>query len=99
MLELEKIQNQFYLSHKGYCYCCDKEVVFEANNNWLRDHLLCTNCQSLPRERALMFIIQSYFPNWESLAIHESSPAIRGASIKLKERVKNYTSSQYYPNQ
>lgn len=72
--------------------------MFEANNSWLRDHLLCPNCCSLPRERALMYVIQSYYPNWEQLTIHESSPAIRGASLKLKTRVKNYIASQYYPN-
>lgn len=99
MMDKDITQNKFYLSHKGYCYCCDSEVLFEATNNWLRDYLVCPKCYSLPRERALMYIIQTYYPNWKQLAIHESSPAIRGASLKLKTNVKDYIASQYYPNQ
>lgn len=91
--------NGFYFAHKGYCPCCEKQVIFEAYDDWLRDHFLCPNCYSIPRERALMLIIEKYYPNWKGLNIHESSPGSRGASEKLKSNCSNYTSSQYYPNQ
>jgi len=88
-----------YFSHKGYCPCCEQEVVFESKNSWFRDNLLCKNCYSIPRERALVVTIEKYFPNWKDLRIHESSPSSRrGASLKLKNNVKNYVASYYYPN-
>lgn len=45
-----------------------------------------------------MKVISDYYPNWRDLAIHESSPGGRGASIKLHHECKNYSASQYYPN-
>jgi hypothetical protein len=97
---IEKIiPGEFYFSHKGYCPCCDKEVIFQAYNNWLRDNFICPKCFSIPRERALMLIIEKYFPGWRDLDIHESSPYNRGASEKLKNECKKYISSQYYPDQ
>jgi hypothetical protein len=74
----------FYFSHKGYCPCCEKEVIFRSFNSWLRDNFICTNCFSIPRERALMLTIEKYYPNWKNLNIHESSPSNRG---KYKDEV------------
>jgi SAM-dependent methyltransferase len=93
------LPNNFYFSHQGYCPCCDKEVLFQATHSWLRDYFLCANCGSIPRERALMLVIEKYYPNWKNLSIHESSPSNRGVSLKLKNSAKNYIASQYYPNQ
>jgi SAM-dependent methyltransferase len=45
-----------------------------------------------------MKVISDYYPNWRDLAIHESSPGGRGASIKLHQECKNYSASQYYLN-
>lgn len=88
----------FYFSHRGYCPCCDRKVTFTAYNSWLRENFLCSNCGSLPRERALMMIIEKYFPNWRDLKIHESSPVNRGASLKLRKGAKKYIDSQYNAN-
>ena len=90
--------NVFYFSHKGYCPCCDRKVTFTAYNSWLRDYFLCSNCGSIPRERALMLIIEKYYPNWRDLHIHESSPSNRGASLKLIKGAENYIASQYNPH-
>ena len=87
----------FYLSKSGYCVCCDKMVTFQAFESYLRDSFLCNNCFSVPRERALMLIIERQYPEWRNLTIHESSPSSRGASLKLQKGVKNYVASQYYP--
>jgi SAM-dependent methyltransferase len=92
------LPNGFYFSQKGFCPCCDKEVLFQANNSWLRDTFLCSNCNSIPRERALMVTIEKYFPGWKNLIIHESSPVNRGASPKLSRFCKGYIASNYYPN-
>jgi hypothetical protein len=93
------IPGGFYFSHKGYCPCCDKEVIFKSTNSWLRDNFKCPNCFSIPRERALMIIIEKYFPKWRELDIHESSPSDSGASKKLKKNCGKYISSQYYTDQ
>jgi len=91
------VPSGFYIKQKGYCYCCDKDVFFESKNHWLRDNLRCSNCNSIPRERALMFSLKNNFPNWRELAIHESSPGTRGASLKLRSECKHYISSHYSP--
>lgn len=92
-------QELFYFSAKGRCPCCDKDVVFRARNSWLRDSFLCTNCTSIPRERAIMLIIEKVLPNWKDLKIHESSPGNKGASLKLKENCIGYIASQYFPGE
>lgn len=93
------LPNNFYFSHKGYCPCCDNEVFFESYHSWLRDNFKCTNCGCIPRERALMLVIEQYYPDWKNLKIHETSPGNRGTSKKLNQLCKNYLSSQYYPNE
>jgi len=45
-----------------------------------------------------MHVIETKYPNWKELAIHESSPENRGASLKLSRNCKNYIASQYYNN-
>ena len=97
--EIKKlVPSGYYFSHNGYCVCCDSKVTFEAHNSWLRDHYFCMSCKCKPRERALMHTIEKYYPNWKTLAIHESSPIKRGASVKLGKYSTNYLASQYYPS-
>ncbi|MBC7489782.1 MAG: class I SAM-dependent methyltransferase [Glaciimonas sp.] len=84
--------------HQGRCPLCEKGVAFTANNTWFRDSLLCSDCGSIPRERALFIVIKDYYPNYRELCIHESSPANRGTSPKLKKECVGYSSSQYFPN-
>jgi SAM-dependent methyltransferase len=71
-------------------------VAYDA---WLRDNFLCSNCGSIPRERALMHVIETRYPNWRDLTIHESSPGHRGASVKLAKECPGYIPSQYFPDQ
>ncbi len=86
----------FVLRNEGYCYCCDKKVFFSSKDEWLRDNYACENCGSIPRERALTYCIETFFPNWKDLTIHESSPINRGASLKLKNNVAQYSASHYF---
>jgi SAM-dependent methyltransferase len=81
--------------NQGFCPICDHEVEFCALGDWWRDQYICTCCQSIPRERALMHCIETYYPHWRQLAIHESSPADRGASTKLKTQCPNYSHTHY----
>ena len=85
------------LKNYGFCPCCEQETLFQSNESWLRDNYFCSKCGCLPRERALMTVINMFFPNWRELKIHEASPVDRGASVKLKNECKNYTASQFWP--
>ena len=44
-----------------------------------------------------MRTIQTRYPNWRELSIHESSPVSRGASVKLAKGCRFYVASQYDP--
>ena len=87
-----------FLQRDGWCPICENEAVFTAKYSWLRDHYLCSRCGSIPRERAIMHVIQTRYPNWRELRIHESSPGNRGTSVKLAKECKYYTASQYDPD-
>lgn len=95
---LEQQETSPVLQNSGHCPICTQDVTFIARNVWLRDHYLCSNCGSIPRERALMTVIERYFPDWRDRVIHESSPGDRGASHRLSQRCAQYISSHYFPN-
>ncbi|MBI5429091.1 MAG: methyltransferase domain-containing protein [Nitrosomonadales bacterium] len=85
-------------THNGWCPICEKGATFTASHKWFRDHLLCSNCKSIPRERAIFKVISDYYPDYKLLKIHETSPGGRGASIKLQRECAHYTASQYFPD-
>ena len=87
--------NTDYLVAHGHCPACGHDTTFRSKEHWLRDFFLCESCGSIPRERALMRVIEMYYPNWRDLRIHESSPGNRGTSVTLRRECKNYTASQY----
>ena len=87
----------YTLKSRGECAVCDQQTVFLARNEWLRDSFICTNCGSIPRERALMHVIGQVKPNWRDIHIHESSPSQRGASQKLALQCERYIASQWDP--
>jgi len=93
---LKEAVEKVLLDVPGYCPTCQKNVRFISTNSWLRDHLLCQNCGSIPRERALLVVLEMCFPNWRNLIIHESSPVNRGASIRIARDCSQYISSQLF---
>lgn len=84
-------------SRVGYCSICEATTKFAAQYDWYRDHLRCSQCGSIPRERALALVLTRHFPHWRTLAIHEPSPSIGGISPKLKRDCAGYVASQYFP--
>ena len=82
----------------GRCPTCGHDAEFVARHPWFRDFLRCSVCGSIPRERALMAVIESYFPAWREAVVHESSPAGRGASERLARECPRYVASQYFPD-
>lgn len=83
-------------SCNGWCPICETDVVFSSIHDWFRDHLLCSECGSIPRERALFRVKKERFPNYRDLVIHETSPGNRGASTKLAKECAGYSVSQYF---
>lgn len=89
---------EYIINNNGFCSCCDTEVTFSSKSVWFRDYYTCSKCRSIPRERALMYCIEKFYPNWRDLSIHESSPGNRGASIKLKRECKHYLATHFFPD-
>lgn len=88
----------FHLRIEGRCPICERDTVFEAHGPWLRGTLVCKTCPggSVPRERAVALGLNEARPNWRTLAIHESSPAERGISRKMKSECSQYTPSHFF---
>lgn len=70
--------------NNGYCVICEKKATFIEHNDWLRDHYLCSTCNSIPRQRALIHALHTFFPKWDSYNIHESSPGGITTQLLLK---------------
>jgi len=83
---------QAFLENQGYCSVCMRSSRFVARNPWLRDHYFCEGCKSIPRQRALIEVLNFFRPNWRSLRIHESSPSISFFS----QQCPRYTYSFFY---
>ena len=82
----------------GYCPICESKISFAIQGSWFRDQLICPKCESIPRERALAFVLATLVPDWRNMVIHESSPADRGISAKLKRECNHYLGSQFFPD-
>lgn len=95
----DKAESSIAFETDGICPICRNRVTFTARETWLRDHLLCPSCPngSIPRERALMLVLDRMRPEWRLAALHESSPAPRGTSLKLAEECKGYVATQFFP--
>jgi SAM-dependent methyltransferase len=91
------VNSNHLFSHVGRCPICERLTTFVSENTWFRDYLLCSGCLSVPRERAVMRLISEIKPDWRNYAVHESSPANRGTSAKLKSSCANYIATQYNP--
>ena len=53
----------------------------------------------MPRNRALLYVLEKHYPEWRDMTIHESSPSPVGASATLKRKCANYIASQYFSSQ
>jgi Methyltransferase domain len=79
----------------GFCTACDQPSVFVERDTWLREHYHCVLCDSLPRQRALMNVLKSIFPQWKQLRIYEASP--HGPVLhRLQRGCPGYTTSHLY---
>ncbi len=81
----------------GRCPICQTRVFFVRTGPWLRDQLLCHRCRSIPRWRALIYVLETRFPGWRDSQIHESSPG-GPASAKLERECRRYLPTHYFPD-
>lgn len=95
-MKQEFVSPNIVYRHSGWCPICEKNVEFAAKFEWFRDHLMCSGCGSIPRERALALVLSRHYPDWRKLAVHESSPGARGLSTKLKLECPGYVVSQFF---
>ncbi len=82
----------------GICPCCREKTLFIAFDYWLRDYYRCLFCGSIPRQRALMKVLENEMPNWRNLKIHESSPIDSIFSL-FKQQCEQYTYSYWYESE
>lgn len=88
------LQGRFNL---GWCSICEARTLFVEENDWLRDNYRCIRCDSIPRWRAIAYVLEHAFPNWRHLRIHESSPG-GASSAKLERECPLYTASHFLPH-
>jgi hypothetical protein len=81
--------------NRGHCTICDCRVWFHETGSWLRDQYVCLSCGSIPRNRALVKVLNDHFPKWRELRIHESSPGGR-SSDRITRDCKRYIGSQFF---
>lgn len=94
----QTIYNFFrYGFHLGFCPICEKNTIYYKVGTWLRDDLRCIRCNSVPRFRAFVFVLNTHFPKWRTLTIHESSPG-GASSAKIKNECANYTATHFFPD-
>jgi SAM-dependent methyltransferase len=61
----------------------------------LRDFYVCQKCYSIPRQRAIIVVLNRFYPEWKNLKIHESSPG--GPSSKtIEKHCAEYTPTQFF---
>lgn len=80
--------------NSGFCTICQRKALFVRRTDWLRDNYYCVSCFSIPRQRAIIKVLELTVPNWRKMIIHESSSGGQ-SSEKIKTECSNYTSSQY----
>jgi Methyltransferase domain len=80
----------------GHCPICERRTIFYKEGDWLRDQYKCIRCFSIPRFRALVSVLDKFFPNWRELEIHESSPG-GAASEKLARECKQCVQTHFFP--
>jgi SAM-dependent methyltransferase len=82
-------------ANRGYCTNCESNTWFVQEGPWLRDEYRCNNCRSIPRFRLLIHVLNAYFPDWEGMSIHESSPDGSSSEL-LRRKCRDYSASHYF---
>jgi len=88
--------SDFYYEHYGFCPICQAPAKFVARHAWFRDHYHCAGCGSLPRQRALVQVLDEVIAGWRQMEVLEPSPS-GPASERLKRDAARYVPTYCYP--
>lgn len=64
-----------HVTTDGWCPCCRRPTTFVEKGPTLRDGFVCELCGSIPRHRAVNYVLDRHFPAWSHLAVHEVAPS------------------------
>ena len=78
----------------GYCLTCDRRTAFIETGPWLANDYLCARCHSMPRWRAMIRVLNTRFPKWRNLQIHECGSSGL-ATEKIRREATGYSGSRY----
>jgi SAM-dependent methyltransferase len=83
--------------NRGHCSICDRSTFFIEQGPWLRDEYFCVDCYSIPRQRAIIHVLETRIPGWRDLVIHETAAGGQ-SSDKIEAEASNYTTSHFMPD-
>jgi SAM-dependent methyltransferase len=79
----------------GRCLTCGHLTIFVETGPWLANDYLCVRCRSMPRWRAIIHVLNTHFPNWRELQMHECG-AGGGATRRFRQECsEGYSGSRY----
>jgi hypothetical protein len=96
-LESLRRYGRFALAGKanlGHCLICDHRTLFVETGPWLANDYLCARCHSLPRWRGILHVLNSRFPDWRNVTMHECG-AGGAATRKFRQESAGYSGSRY----
>jgi Methyltransferase domain len=79
----------------GRCLICDHRTLFVESGPWLASDYKCIRCGSMPRWRAMIQVLNSRFPNWRQLQMHECGAAGLASRKFRRESTGGYSGSRY----
>jgi Methyltransferase domain len=82
-------------SNRGFCPICKSHTLFIEQGSWLRDFYKCVKCNSIPRHRAIVSVLNQVFPKWKEYKIHESSPSGPSSNF-IKKHCAAYVPTQFF---
>jgi SAM-dependent methyltransferase len=81
-------------ANPGYCLTCDRRTLFVEAGPWLANDYRCVRCHSVPRWRGIIRVLDTAFPDWRTLDIHECG-AGGLATRKFRREANGYSGSRY----
>jgi len=81
-------------ANRGYCLTCAHRTLFVETGPWLANDYLCVRCHSMPRWRGIIRVLNTRFPDWRDLDMHECG-AGGLATVKFRREARGYSGSRY----
>ena len=79
----------------GRCLACDHRTLFVVAGPWLANDYLCVICGSMPRWRGIVHVLDTCFPNWRDVSMHECGAGGLSTEKFRRESTQGYSGSRY----